>query len=155
MNAKLYLERAKNEMILAEIVLKMSICKELQKPFGTKAETFFSAAIGHSYYCIFYSAKAYLLSKGVRTKSPREHENTMEEFKKFVDAGILDVELLNIYKSMIVRADRLLGIFALEKGKRTEFTYYTIPQANQSPAEESVKNAEFFISSIKEIIKPK
>lgn len=155
MNARLYIERAKNEMILAEIVLKMSIRKDLQKPFNTKAETFFSAAIGHSYYCIFYSAKAYLLTKGAMTKSPREHEKTMEEFKRFVDAGILDVELLNIYRSMIVRADRLLGIFALEKGKRTRFTYYTMPQANQTPAEESVKNAGFFISSIKENIKSK
>ena len=155
MNTKLYIERAENEMILAEIVLKMSVSKDLQKPFNTKIETFFSAAIEHSYYCIFYSAKAYLLSKGVRTLSPREHENTLEGFKKFVDAGILDVELLNIYRSIIVRADKLLGIFALKKGKRAEFTYYTIPQANQSPAEESVKNAGFFISNIKEIIKPK
>jgi len=50
--------------------------------------------------------------------------------------GILDVNLLTIYKKMMVRADQLLQIFKDEKWKRGHFTYETIPQANKDPADD-------------------
>lgn len=100
--------------------------------------SFYSSVISHSYYAIFYAAKALLLTKKIATKSPEVHKNTFNEFKiNFVDTNELDVSFLKIYKKMLVRADELLGIFKDEKWKREHFTYQTIPQANKEPAEDS------------------
>ena len=85
-----------------------------------------------------------MYKKGVTTKYPEEHRKTYEEFKKFVDEGVIDIELLYIYKSMLIKAEELLGIFKREKSKRREFTYQKLPQANILPAKESLKNAETF-----------
>ena len=71
----------------------------------------------------------------------------------FVDTGILDFELLKIYKQMIVTADELLSLFGREKWKRGHFTYQTIPQANRPFAEESVESSRKFIKNIFAIIK--
>ena len=54
---------------------------------------------------------------------------------------------------MVVRADDLLEIFRDEKWKRGTFTYKTIPQANKEPAEDSIRNAKFFVSNIANVIK--
>ena len=72
---------------------------------------------------------------------------------QLVRNGKLDVELLKIYKQMIIRADELLGIFSKEKGKRGEFTYQKLSQANQEPAMESMKNALFFFKHINKVIR--
>lgn len=116
--------------------------------FGTKEDTYYSAAISHAYYSIFYSAKAYLLLKGIKTSAPEEHKKTFEEFKTQVEMGIIDVELLKIYQRMIVKADTLLDIFGFEKSKRGKFTYKRIAQANKEPAKESIQNAKIFFSHI-------
>ena len=97
---------------------------------------------------IFYAAKAYLLLKGIKTSAPEEHKKTFDEFSKLVDKGIVDVELLKIYQNMLMRADTLLHIFGLEKGKRGKFTYRRISQANQEPAQESINNAKIFFNNI-------
>ena len=73
---------------------------------------------------------------------------TFEEFKVLVEKGVVDVELLKIYESMLTRADTLLGIFQMEKRKRGKFTYRKLPQANMEPADESLKNAEMFFKHI-------
>jgi len=84
---------------------------------------------------------------------PNVHKKTYEAFKaEFVDSGVLDIELLNIYQKMMVRADELLQIFKEEKWKRGNFTYQTIPQANKEPAEQSVRNASEFLKNIKMIL---
>ena len=115
--------------------------------------TFYSGVISHAYYSIFYAAKSILLTKNIKTYAPEIHKKTYEAFKEqFVDSGIIDIGLLNIYKKMIVRADELLQIFKDEKWKRGHFTYKTIPQANKEPAEESINNASKFIKNIKVII---
>lgn len=49
---------------------------------------------------------------------------------------------------MLIKADTLLHIFELEKGKRGKFTYRRIPQANQEPAQESISNAKTFFNNI-------
>ena len=64
----------------------------------------------------------------------------------------MDVELLNIYKKMIVKADELLQIFKDEKWKRGHFTYQTIPQANKEPAEQSIQNAVTFVKNIRLVL---
>ena len=118
-----------------------------------KDDTFYSAAISHAYYCIFYSAKALLLAKDIKTNFPEVHKKTLEEFKKnFVDTGILDIELLKIYNKMIIRADELLSLFKLEKQKRGRFTYQKLPQANLEPAKDSVEHALKFFKNINKII---
>lgn len=68
-------------------------------------------------------------------------------------SGQIDVELLNIYKSLAVKADELLGIFRREKGKRGRFTYRKLPQANMEPANESIANAEKFLKNINLLLK--
>jgi uncharacterized protein (UPF0332 family) len=128
MVSTLYLERAENELELAKIIFKLTNEKKIQEDvFLVKHPlTFFSGVISHSYYCIFYTAKAYLIKKGIKTKPPEEHKKTFEEFKKLVEVGIIDVELLKIYEQVMVRADTLLQIFQMEKKKRGNFTYQKI-----------------------------
>lgn len=151
---KLYLERAENERDLSKALLELSQNNEIKLKLDlVEDETFYSSAISHAYYSIFYCAKALLLTKNIKTNSPEVHRKTLEEFKKnFIDTGILDVELLKIYSKLIIRADELLGLFKLEKSKRGKFTYHTLPQANLDPAKESVNNCFKFLTHINKII---
>ena len=151
---KVYLERAKNEHILADMLKRISENKAAQTYLELEEDiTFYSGAIAHAYYSIFYAAKAILLAKGVKTEMPDVHKKTYEELKKnLVDSGILDLKLLEIYQRIAVRADELLEIFKSEKWKRGHFTYQTIPQANKEPAEQSIQNALTFIKNIKLVL---
>ncbi len=148
------LERADNEIVAAEKLKLLSEDKSAKEFFRVpKKMTFYSSVISHSYYAIFYAAKAMLLTKNIRTSSPEIHKKTFEEFRKnFVETGILDMKLLEIYRKLIIRADDLLKIFDDEKWKRGNFTYKTIPQANKEPAEDSMKNAKMFVSNISKVI---
>ncbi|OGI65335.1 hypothetical protein A2642_03040 [Candidatus Nomurabacteria bacterium RIFCSPHIGHO2_01_FULL_39_10] len=152
--AKIYLQRALNEITIAKLLLSISENNEEKKEYQIDEEmTFYSGTITHSYYTIFYAAKAMLLSKSIKTEMPDVHKKTFEAFKtEFVDSGILDIELLNIYQKMILRAEELLQIFKEEKWKRGHFTYQTLPQANKEPAEQSVHNATIFLKNIKIIL---
>ena len=151
---KIYLERAKNELSLAKTIFKISVTDKLKIEFELKEDTtFFSNVIGNAYYCIFYSAKALLYFKNISTVPPEEHKKTLEEFEKLALSGEIDMELLKIYKSIVVKADELLGIFRKEKSKRGRFTYKQLPQSNLEPAKESIENAEKFIKNIKLIVR--
>lgn len=114
---KLHMERSENEHRLAKSLLALSGNVDIKKQLGAETDdTFYSAVISHAYYAIFYAAKALLLTKGIDTKPPEIHRKTIEEFKKeFVDTGILDVELLKIYRQMIIAAGELLNLFGREK----------------------------------------
>jgi len=76
MDSKLYIHRAENEIKLAEIIFVISEELKIQKEtFKVKEpETYFSAVIAHSYYSIFYGAKAYLIKKGIEVSAPEEHK---------------------------------------------------------------------------------
>ncbi len=153
--AELYLQRAENELVAAQMLFDVSSNPTLQKEqFKLEKEfTFYSTVIGHSYYSIFYSAKAILIKNGIQTEAPEVHKKTLEAFERYlVSTGKLDMELLKIYQKMMVRADALLGIFFMEKRKRGEFTYQKLPQANKEPAEESLNNALFFFKNINKIL---
>ena len=154
---RIFLDRANNEIFAAESLKKLSEGERQKIEFNLPENvTFYSSVISHSYYSIFYAAKALLLLKNIRTSSPEIHRKTLEEFdRNFVRTGILDVKLLQIYQKMIIRADDLLEIFAKEKGKRGRFTYNTIPQANKEPAEDSLKNAKIFLANITKVIEHK
>ena len=121
-DTKLYLERAGNELKLADIIMQISINKELQTKIPTidKPDTYFSSVISHAYYSIFYTAKAYLIMKGIITKAPEEHKKTYDEYRRLVLQGIVDKELLRLYEEVLVKAEELLGIFKIEKKKRGE-----------------------------------
>ncbi len=149
-DTKLYLQRAQNELKLAEIVMRISIDKDIQTkiPEVDKLDTFFSSVITHAYYSVFYTAKAYLIMKGIITKAPEEHKKTYEGFKKLVSQGIVEGELLKLYEEVLIKAEKLLGIFKIEKKKRGEFTYQRIAQANLEPAKESLENAKTFLKHI-------
>lgn len=149
-DTKLYLERAENELRLAEIIMQLSVNQDLQvKTFEVrKADTYFSSVISHAYYSIFYTAKAYLIMKGIITKAPEEHKKTYVEFKRLVEQGVIDRELLTLYEEVLVKAEKLLGIFKVEKKKRGEFTYQKLAQANKEPAKESLENAKTFFKNI-------
>ncbi|MBI3190834.1 hypothetical protein HYZ41_03960 [archaeon] len=149
----LYIQRAKSELDLAKAIFKLSVNNKMKAELELKEDsTFFSNVICNSYYCIFYSAKALLQSKNIRTKPPEEHKKTLEEFRKLVISGEIYRDLLKIYESAIVRADDLLGIFRREKRKRGKFTYQKLPQANLKPAKESADNAEKFYRNINMIL---
>ncbi|MBU1199803.1 MAG: HEPN domain-containing protein [Nanoarchaeota archaeon] len=154
MDSKLHIQRAENEIKLAEIIFVMSEKSELQTEyFDVKdPETYYSAVISHCYYAIFYAAKAYLIKKKIRVSAPEEHKKAFNEFKKFVESGELDVELLKIYQEALIRADHLLGIFKEEKSKRGTFTYRKMPQANKDPARDSLEHAKTFFKHINAII---
>ncbi len=147
---KLLLERAENELDLAKVIFILTENKNLQSEIFhlDKTQTFYSSVISHSYYCIFYSAKAYLLMKGIKTDAPEVHKKTFEAFKKFVNKGIVSKELLKLYEEVLIKAETLLGIFKSEKRKRGEFTYQRIAQANKEPANQSLENAKTFFSNI-------
>jgi uncharacterized protein (UPF0332 family) len=148
------LSRAENELIAAEILFKISQEEKLQKEFQLEKEfTFYSSVIGHAYYCIFCSAKAILLEEGVKTDLPEVHKKTLEAFKNYiVKTGKLDVELLNIYKKLVLRVEVLLDILEKEKKKRGEFTYQKLSQANLEPAKESLDNASTFYKNILKVL---
>ena len=153
---QLYLERAKNELNLAQAIFKLSMNDKLKLEFELKQDsTFFSNVISNSYYCIFYSAKALLYSKNIITLPPEEHKKTLDEFEKLALIGKIDKELLLIYQRIVIKADELLGIFKKEKSKRGKFTYKKLPQANLEPAKESLENAEKFFKNIYLMIKIK
>jgi uncharacterized protein (UPF0332 family) len=151
---EIYLDRANNELMAAKSLKRLSEQKKDKINFELPEDiSFYSSVISHSYYAIFYAAKALLLMKGIITKSPEIHKKTFNEFKKkFIDTKELDVSLLKIYKKLIVRADVLLEIFKGEKWKRGHFTYQTIPQANQEPAEDSLKHSKFFVSNVMKVV---
>jgi len=149
---QLYLEKAENELVLAESLFKISGDSLIKEKLEVDLrETFYSAVITHSYYCIFYCAKAVLLLKGIKTKAPNEHKKTYNEFKKLI--GFIDGVLFEIYESESLKAGVLLKIFFDEKKKRGEFTYKTLPQANIQPAKESLENAGKFFKNINNLIK--
>lgn len=150
MDSRLYIQRAENEIKISRMLVRLSERFDVQKNMFDIAfpETYYSAVISHAYYAIFYMAKAYLLTKDTRTKLPEEHKRTYEEFKKLVEQGLVDVELLKIYKQLMLRADTLLKIFQTEKNKRGTFTYRSLPQANEQPAKESLKNAQTFFKHL-------
>ena len=102
------------------------------------------SVISHSYY----SAKAYLLTKRIKTDAPEVHKKTFEAFKNFVKEGIVSKELLKLYEEVLIKAQTLLDIFKTEKKKRGEFTYQRIAQANRDPANQSLNNAKTFFSNI-------
>lgn len=149
---KQYLERSENELRAAAILKKISESEEKAKFGAEKEDTFYSSVISHSYYAIFYSAKAILLTKNIKTIGPNVHKKTLNSFKKyFVDSGILDKELYKIYNDIVIKADELLGLFQEEKRKRGQFIYKTIPQANKEPAEQSIENSKKFLVHIKKV----
>ena len=147
---KLLLERAENELDLAKVIFTITEDKNIQTEVFhlSKIQTFYSSVISHSYYCIFYSAKAYLLMKGIKTEAPEVHKKTFEAFKKFVSEGIVSEELLKLYEEVLIKAETLLVIFKSEKKKRGEFTYQKIAQANREPANQSLENAKTFFSNL-------
>jgi uncharacterized protein (UPF0332 family) len=157
LEVRLYAERSGNELRLAIAVFNLSGDREIKKELGVNEDdTFYSAAISHAYYSIFYDAKAILLTNGIRTKPPEIHKKTYMEFKRnFVDTGELDLELLKIYDAMLVRADELLSLFMEEKRKRGHFTYQTIAQANIPFAEQSIRNARKFVENVLEVVSKK
>lgn len=145
--AEMFVKRARSEIDSAEILFQSSENKNLKDDFNVDEDsTFYRGVISHSYYSIFYCAKAMLLTKRIETESPEIHKKTFDKFREvFIDTGVLDAKLFIIYQELIVRADALLEIYKAEKRKRGDFTYNTIPQANRDPAEESIKHAkEFF-----------
>jgi uncharacterized protein (UPF0332 family) len=154
--ANLYIGRAKNELDLATTIFKISTKNELKSELELKEDsTFFSNVISTSYYCIFYSAKAFLELNGIKTEPPEEHKKTLEEFEKLALSGKIDMELFRIYEEIAIKADELLEIFRKEKSKRGKFTYRKLPQANLEPAKESLDNAETFFKNINLIIRGK
>lgn len=151
---EIFLRRANNEILVAESLKRLSEETKYKEEFNIPQEaTFYSSVISHSYYSIFYAAKAILLTKNIRTTSPSIHKKTYDLFDKtFVKTGFLDKKLLQIYTDLVVKAGDLLEIFKDEKWKRGNFTYQVIAQANKMPAEDSLTNAKLFVANVSKAI---
>ncbi|MFH1511268.1 MAG: hypothetical protein ABIF10_06255 [Candidatus Woesearchaeota archaeon] len=143
---EMYVKRARTEIDSAKVLYEVSTKVQIKEILGLDEDlTCYSGVISHSYYAIFYCAKAMIESRNIQTIAPEIHKKTFNEFKKqFIDTGLLDASLLVIYKELIIRAETLLAIYREEKRKRGQFTYNTIPQANKDPAEQSIRNARTF-----------
>jgi len=151
-----YFNRAGNEIALAQAVVLLSENEKIkQEVFHMPKEiTFYSAVISHSYYAIFYSAKAYLRTKGVVfTEKQGQHQRVYHEFGKLVKKGVIDKELLEIYKEARIKAETLLEILRQEKDNRNEFTYEKLPQANKEPAKSSLRNAQQFYRHLLSLVR--
>jgi len=62
-----YLARAQNELTIASSLKRLSEDDDAKELFNIEEDnTFYSAVITHSYYAIFYSAKAMLLQILIR-----------------------------------------------------------------------------------------
>lgn len=80
---EIFLDRAGNELLVAESLKKLSDEEKAKEDFHiSERTTFYSSVISHSYYAIFYAAKAMLLTKGITTSGPEIHRKTLDEFKK-------------------------------------------------------------------------
>lgn len=150
----LLMDRAENEILAAQALKKLSEEDAAKTEFNFPASaTFYSSVISHAYYAIFYSAKAYLLLRNVSLLSKQgQHQQVYFQFRKLVESGIIEKELLKIYEEVKVKAEVLLDILKTEKDKRTNFSYETIPQANKQPADDSLNNTIFFVSHIKKFV---
>ena len=153
-SAELCLERADNELALARAIYLLSDNPQLKKENFLLPEeiTFYSAVITHAYYGMFYSAKAYLISKSVSLPEQGQHNAVYHKFKQFVKKGEIDKELLIIYDALRIKAEMLLEILDQEEENRTNYTYYTLPQANKAPAEKSIETSQVFVSNMKALV---
>lgn len=151
----LHFSRASNELKQAESLFEISHNEKIKEQLALLPDdTFYSGAISHSYYAIFFSTKALLLTQGLKTRSPNIHKATLDAFAYyFIINGKLDVQLLQLYKSTLVKADSLLGLLVQEKEKRGKFTYKQLPQSNRKPAEVSINNAKIFLRHIEKLIR--
>ncbi len=151
-----YLDRAENGLILAKANFELSTQDKAKEVLNISLDrTFFNDVISESYYTIFYSAKAFLLYLGIKTEPPEEHKKTYEEFRKIVESRKIDKQLSEIYEEESNKAETLLRIFFDEKRNRGKFTYNVNANANKPFAEQSIKNARFFASTIKHLIENK
>ena len=151
-----YLDRSENELILANANFSLSTNDEVKLKLGISLnKIFFNNIISESYYAIFYSGKAFLISLGITTQPPEEHRKTYEAFKKIVESNRLDKQLAEIYEEETNKAETLLKIFFDEKRNRGRFTYNVNANANKPFAEQSIKNAKFFCSTIKHLVESK
>ena len=151
---EIFIKRANNELLAAEALKRLSEEVRYKGEFNIPQDaTFYSSVISHSYYAIFYAAKAILLTKNIKTTFPSIHKKTYDLFEKiFVKTGVLDKKLLQIYTDIVVKAGDLLEIFKDEKWKRGNFTYQVIAQANKIPADDSLNNAKLFVANISKVI---
>ncbi|HLC98010.1 MAG TPA: hypothetical protein VJC21_04480 [Candidatus Nanoarchaeia archaeon] len=148
-----YLDRAENELVLANANFSLSITDAVKLKLGiSRDKTFFNNVISESYYAIFYCAKAFLISLNIKTEPPEEHKKTYEEFKRIVWSKRLDKQLADVYEEETGKAETLLEIFFVEKRNRGRFTYNVNANANKPFAEQSIKNAKFFCSTIKHLM---
>ena len=150
---KLYLGRAEDEFLLAKKDFQISINNGLKETLGIpKYKTFFHSVITHAYYAIFYCAKAYLLSKGIKTRPPEEHKRTYEEFRKIITKEKFNSNLVKVYEDEVMKARTLLEIFSKERMKRGRFTYHVRSEANIPYAKESIENAKMFLITLKIVL---
>jgi uncharacterized protein (UPF0332 family) len=152
---KIMLDRADNEILAAKALKRLSEEEKYQQELNIPDKTtFYSSVISHSYYSIFYAARAYLIFKKVKLSSEQGiHQQVYFKFRKIIVEEPAGKEILELYEGVRTKAEVLLGIFNDEKRKRKAFTYETISQANKSPAEESITNASTFFLHIQSFIK--
>lgn len=146
-------QKAVNDLLLAEGLLRISTESKLKKALGFPDEaTFFNWVVVSAYYSIFHATQALLGLKKIKIEG-RRHYATMVAFARhFVISNELAEELYLIYEDSEAKARELLDIFEEEKGKRGLFQYNRLSRHNIEPAGESLENARKFLEAIQEVL---
>lgn len=149
-------QKAKNDLLLAEGILKLSTTNKLKEQLAFPEKvTFFDWVIVSSYYAIFHATQALLGTKQIKITS-RLHYATLIAFaKQFIINNELEEELFFLYEDSESRARDLLEIFEEEKEKRGTFQYHRLSKNNFAPAKESLENAKTFLEAIQGVLKNK
>lgn len=149
-------QKAVNDLLLAEGLLKISTKKEIKDALNYPDNaTFFDWVIVCSYYSIFHATQALLGIKRIKIMK-RLHYATLISFAKhFIINNELAEELYFIYEGAEEKAKDLLEIFEEEKKKRGIFQYHRLSKSNLEPAKASVDNAKTFLDAIQEVLKKK
>ncbi len=152
LEVSLLIKRAENELLAARALKKISEDTSLKISAELPSDTtFYSSVISHAYYAIFYSAKAYLIKRGVMLPEQGQHQAVYFAFKKLVRETQIIADLIAFYDEIKLKTETLLEIFETEGENRAKFTYKTLAQANKEPAESSIRNAQLFFSYIKNL----
>src|SRR3989344_3271299 len=108
----LLMDRAENEILAAQALKRLSEEDLLKTEFNFPISTsFYSSVISHAYYSIFYCAKAYILYNNISLLLKQgQHQQVYFEFRKLVNKGVIETELLKIYEDVKGKAEVLLDI---------------------------------------------
>jgi uncharacterized protein (UPF0332 family) len=144
-----YLGKAENNLVLAKHVYELSTHACLRDAMNLEKDmTFLGEVVSLSYYSIFYAAKAYTISNGIKTCPPNEHVDLHEALERDLHSRWFGENPREVCEALMIDSRKLSDIFLYEKAKRGSSTYEPASKVRLRNAEISIENAEIFLISI-------